>query len=260
VILLKSEPELDKMRQAGRILASVLTRMQSMIAPGVATRELEDEADRMIREAGAIPTFRGQPGMVAHAVPYPAATCISLNEQVIHGIPSDRRIKDGDIVSVDCGVTWEGYIADSAVTVMAGTVSPDVKRLVETTRRSLLAAIDCIRPGRHLGDVSFAVQAEAMAEGFGVVREFCGHGVGRSLHEDPPIPNYGNPRSGPVLRTGMTLAVEPMLTLGSPKVKVKRDGWTVVTSDGKPSAHWEHTILVTDGDPEVLTRRDDETF
>ena len=184
---------------------------------------------------------------------YPAATCISINEQVIHGIPSDRVLKEGDLVSIDAGVTWQGWIADAAVSVVAGKAHPDVQRLMDTTRRGLMAAIDVARPGKKLGDVSFAVQQHAMAEGFGVVREFCGHGVGRSLHEDPPIPNYGTPGTGPVLRPGMTLAIEPMLTMGSHQVKVKRDGWTVVTSDGKPAAHFEHSVLVTDGAAEILT-------
>lgn len=253
MIVLKTEAELVRMREAGRILAAVLDELAGLVRPGVATRDLEEVADRRIREAGASATFRGQPGMVSYAPPYPAATCISINEQVIHGIPSDRVLKEGDLVSIDAGVTWQGWIADAAVSVVAGKAHPDVQRLMDTTRRGLMAAIDVARPGKKLGDVSFAVQQHAMAEGFGVVREFCGHGVGRSLHEDPPIPNYGTPGTGPVLRPGMTLAIEPMLTMGSHQVKVKRDGWTVVTSDGKPAAHFEHSVLVTDGAAEILT-------
>lgn len=259
MIQLKNEHEQAVMREAGQILAGVLSAIQKMVVPGVTTAEIEAEADRRIREVGAIATFRGQPGMVDHAPPYPAATCISINEQVIHGIPSSRKVREGDIVSIDCGVTWRGYIADSAISVIAGRAHPDVERLVKTTRQALLAAIAVARPGKHLHDLSFAIQSWAIAEGFGIVREFCGHGVGRSLHEDPPIPNYGTPGTGPVLRPGMTLAVEPMLNLGVPKVKVLKDGWTVVTADGKPSAHWEHTLLITEGPAEVLTRRPDET-
>ncbi len=259
MILLKSEPELVLMREAGQILGSVLSAIQKMVVPGVTTADIEAEADRRIREVGAIATFRGQPGMVDHAPPYPAATCISINEQVIHGIPSNRKVREGDIVSIDCGVTWRGYIADSAISVIAGKADPEVERLVKTTRQSLLDAIAVALPGRYLHDLSFAIQSRAVAEGFGIVREFCGHGVGRSLHEDPPIPNYGKPGTGPVLRPGMTLAVEPMLNLGGPRVKVLKDGWTVVTSDGKPSAHWEHSLLITEGPAEVLTRRPDET-
>jgi methionyl aminopeptidase len=253
MIVLKTEPEIARMREAGKILAALLTELAGMVQPGITTRDLEEVADRRIRESGAVATFKGQPGMVEYAPPYPAATCISVNEQVIHGIPSDRVLKDGDLVSIDCGVTLRGWIADAAISVIAGHARADVVRLLDTTRRSLMAAIEVATVGRRLGDVSFAVQQQAMAEGFGVVRDFCGHGVGKTLHEDPPIPNYGTPATGPVLRSGMTLAIEPMITLGSPQVKVKRDGWTVVTSDGKPAAHFEHTILVTDGAAEILT-------
>lgn len=255
VIVLKTEREIEFMRKAGRILAGVLQRLSGLVAPGVSTGALEAEADRLIREAGATATFRGQPGLVPHARPYPAATCISVNEEVIHGIPSEKRIlRDGDVVSIDCGVTLNGWIADSATTVIAGKASPEVQRLVDGTRIALDEALVRAKAGNHLHDVSFAVQARAMAEGFGVVREFCGHGVGRDLHEDPPIPNYGTPGTGPVLRPGMTLAIEPMITLGGPRVKVLKDGWTVVTVDGKPAAHFEHTILITDGAPEILTK------
>lgn len=253
MIVLKTDAEIAKMREAGRILAGLLTELAALAKPGVTTRQMEEVADLRIREAGCVATFRGQPGMVAHAPPYPAATCISVNEQVIHGIPSDRVLQDGDLVSVDCGVTWRGWIADAAVSVVVGQGTPEVRRLVDTTRRSLEEAVRKVRAGNHLGDVSFAVQQWAMAEGFGVVREFCGHGVGKNLHEDPPIPNYGTPGSGPVLRPGMTLAIEPMITMGTHQVTVKRDGWTVVTKDGKQAAHFEHTVRVTDGDPEILT-------
>ncbi len=247
------------MRRAGAILARVLDRLSSMARPGVTTREMDEEADRVIRDAGATATFRGQPGLTDRAPPYPAATCISINEQVIHGIPSDRVVRDGDLVSVDCGVTWGGLIADSAVSVIVGTASRDAERLVETTRAALLAGIGAARAGRHLHDISAAVQAVVRAAGYGVVREFCGHGVGRDLHEDPPVPNFGNAGSGPILRPGMTLAIEPMVTLGSPRIRVLDDGWTVVTADGRPAAHFEHTIVVTDGGPaEVLTLRNGE--
>jgi methionyl aminopeptidase len=258
LIVLKTEHDLERMRQAARILTGVLERLEAMVAPGVETVALEIEADRMIRAAGAVATFRGQHGLVSHAPPYPAATCISINEEVIHGIPSARRIRSGDIVSIDCGVTFEGYIADSAITVAAGPIPSEVERLVHSSRVALEAAIRVARPGAKLHDVSFAVQARAMAEGLGVVREYCGHGVGRDLHEDPPVPNHGTPGTGPVLRPGMTIAIEPMLTLGSPRVRVMRDGWTVVTVDGKPAAHVEHTIAITDGAAEVLTRRPHE--
>jgi len=253
MIVLKTEPEIARMRTAGQILADILTELAAMVRPGITTGDLETVADRRIREAHCEATFRGQPGMVAHAPPYPAATCISLNEEVIHGIPGPREVRDGDLVSVDCGVTFQGWIADAAFSVVAGRPDPEVARLVRTTHQALQEAVRKTRPGARLGDVSFGVQQWAMAEGLGVVREFCGHGVGRSLHEDPPIPNYGTPGTGPTLRPGMTLAVEPMFTLGGPEVRVLKDGWTVVTKDRRPAAHFEYTILVTEDGCEVLT-------
>lgn len=255
MILIKSDHEIALMRDAGKILAEVLMGMNERIVPGVTTQELDDWADSRIAAAGCVATFRGQPGMVRGARPFPAATCISINEEIIHGIPSKQRvIKEGDIVSVDCGVTYKGYVADSAFSRIAGNGSPDLVRLLETTKRSLYAGIEKARPGGRLGDISFAVESWAVAEGLGIVRDFCGHGVGRSLHEDPGIPNYGKPGTGPLLRQGMTLAIEPMFMLGKEKVKVLVDGWTVVTSDRSPAAHWEHTILITDNGPEILTK------
>ena len=256
MIVLKTGSQVEKMRTAGRILARVLSRLSELVAPGITTAELDEEADRMIRDAGGEATFRGQPGLTDDALPFPAATCISINEQVIHGIPSHRKLREGDLVSIDCGVTWHGFIADSAVTVVAGAVSDKVRRLMDTTRESLEIAITLAKPGNHLHDLSAAIHRHASSAGFGIVREYCGHGVGAHLHEDPPIPNYGNPGTGPILRPGMTLAIEPMITLGNPRIRVLDDGWTVVTADRKPAAHFEHTILVTDGPAEVLTRRD----
>lgn len=254
MIILKSDDEVRRMRRAGAILAAVLKRLALMIRPGVTTKALDEEADRMIREAGGVATFRGQPGLVEKARPYPAATCISINEQVIHGIPSNRVVRDGDLVSVDCGVTWQGMIADAAITVIAGKCgNPELERLVRVTKKALIAGIKAARAGNHLQDISAAVFATVSKEGFGVVREFCGHGVGRELHEDPPVPNVGSPGCGPVLRPGMTLAIEPMVTLGNPQVRVLDDGWTVVTQDSKPAAHFEHTVLITKDGPEVLT-------
>lgn len=255
MILIKTSSEIERMRVSGRILASVLAALKKMIQPGVTTGEIEAEANRMIIASNSIATFRGQPGMVPHAPPFPAATCISVNEEIIHGIPSSRKIREGDLVSIDCGVTHDGFIADSAVSAIAGQGDPDIVRLMNTTERSLYAAIEKAWAGNHLHDLSFAVQSWAVAEGFGIVKDFCGHGVGRNLHEDPPIPNYGRPGSGPILQPGMTLAIEPMLTLGNPKIKVMKDGWTVVTADKKPAAHFEHTILITEGAPEILTDR-----
>ena len=216
MILIKSEREIDLMRQAGRILADILQNLHERIRPGVTTLELEEYASKTISDAGCIASFRGQPGMVRGARPFPAATCISINEEIIHGIPSARRVvKDGDIVSIDCGVTYKGYVADSAFSKVAGQGDSVVVRLVETTEKSLYAGIEKARAGHRLHDISFAVESWAVAEGLGIVRDFCGHGVGRSLHEDPGIPNYGTPGTGPLLRQGMTLAIEPMFMLGT---------------------------------------------
>jgi methionyl aminopeptidase len=254
VILIKSEREIVLMREAGKILADILQGLHERIEPGISTFELDAWADGRIRAAGCDATFRGQPGMVRGARPYPAATCISINEEIIHGIPSKTRvIQDGDLVSIDCGVTHKNYVSDAAFSKIAGKGTDDAVRLCETTRKSLYAGIEKARPGNRLHDISFAVESWAVAEGLGIVRDFCGHGVGRSLHEDPGIPNYGTPGTGPVLREGMTLAIEPMFMLGKEKVRVQTDGWTVVTADKKPAAHWEHTILITSGDAEILT-------
>jgi methionyl aminopeptidase len=254
VITLKTKAEISKMREAGRILASILERLVEMVEPGIRTNDLEMEARRMMKEAQVEPAFLGQPGLVADARPYPAVLCVSVNEEVIHGIPSNRKINEGDLVSIDCGVVKDGLIADAAVSVIAGDAQGMVKRLVECTRQALHDAIKQARAGAHLHDISYAIQRRAESEGFGVVREFCGHGVGRSLHEDPPVPNQGKPGTGPVLRAGMTIAIEPMITMGSPKVQVLLDKWTVVTADGLPAAHFEHTIAITDDEPLVLTR------
>jgi methionyl aminopeptidase len=254
VIRLKTKAEIAKMREAGRILASILEHLVAMVEPGIRTIDLEMEAKRMMNEAHVEPTFLGQPGLVADAKPYPCALCVSVNEEVIHGIPSKREIKEGDLVSIDCGVTKDDLIADAAVSVIAGDGQGMVQRLLECTRQALEDAIKQAKAGAHLHDISYAVQKRAESEGFGVVREFCGHGVGRSLHEDPPVPNYGKLGTGPVLRTGMTLAIEPMITMGSPSVEVLLDKWTIVTVDRLPAAHFEHTIAITEDEPLVLTR------
>lgn len=253
MITLKTKAEIAKMREAGRILARILERLAEMVEPGITTAELEMEARRMMKEARVEPAFLGQPGLVADAKPYPAVLCVSVNEEVIHGIPSKRVIKEGDLVSMDCGVIYDGLIADAAVSVIAGEGQGMVQRLLECTKQALYDAIKQARAGSYLHDISYAIQKRAESEGFGVVREFCGHGVGRSLHEDPPVPNHGKPGTGPILRAGMTLAIEPMITMGSPKVEILLDKWTVVTADRLPAAHFEHTIAITDNEPLVLT-------
>jgi methionyl aminopeptidase len=225
----------------------VLRDLGRLIRPGVTTKELDRAAERMIRDAGALPTFLGYRG-------YPASVCLSINEEVVHGIPSDRRqVREGDIVSVDLGATFQGFVGDTAATFMAGNVSEEDRRLVETTRRCLERAIDKMRAGNRLGDVSSAVQACAEAEGYGVVRDYVGHGIGRAMHEEPAVPNHGEAGTGLRLDAGLVLALEPMINAGTWKVKTLPDGWTVVTQDGRRSAHFEHTVAVTEGGPEILT-------
>jgi methionyl aminopeptidase len=246
MIIRKSKAEIEKMRAAGAIVARTLARLSEMVEPGITTRQLDREAERIIREAGASPTFKGYHG-------YPASICTSINEQVVHGIPSERRLREGDIIGLDCGATYKGYVGDSAVTVPVGNVSDEVKRLLEATRRSLFEAIDRCRAGNRLGDVSHAVQAYVEPLGYGIVRNFCGHGIGRAMHEEPQVPNYGDPGTGKRLREGWVLALEPMINLGNDDVRTLSDGWTVVTIDGKPSAHFEHTIAITEDGPAILT-------
>ena len=245
-IPLKNAEELAAMRVSCRMAAEVLAAVAAAVAPGVTTGELDLLARRLIEERKARPSFLGYRK-------YPAAMCISVNDEVIHGIPGRRVVQPGDVVSLDVGVLKGGFHGDCATTVMVGVTDPDVIRLVEATRRALSAAVAAARPGGRLSDVSHAVQGIAEASGCSVVRDFVGHGVGRHLHEDPQIPNYGKPGRGPVLRPGMTLAIEPMVNLGGGAVRVLDDGWTVVTKDGRPSAHFEHTVAVLGESVEILT-------
>ncbi|HLG17911.1 MAG TPA: type I methionyl aminopeptidase [Blastocatellia bacterium] len=249
MIIRKSRIEIEKMGQAGQIVAHVLERLSEMVGVGVTTRDLDGEAERMIRDAGAIPTFKGYNG-------FPASICTSVNDEVVHGIPSNRRLREGDIVGIDCGATYLGYVGDAAVSVAVGRVSEDVARLMKATRESLFAAISKCRVGNRLGDVCNAVQSYVEPLGYSVVRNYCGHGVGRAMHEEPQVPNYGKPGSGPVLREGWVIAIEPMINLGREDVKVLSDGWTVVTKDGRPSAHYEHTVAITENGPRILTLLD----
>jgi methionyl aminopeptidase len=249
VIELKSRRELELMRRAGHILADVVDALRAAVRPGVSTLELDEEVESFIRVRGATPAFKGYRG-------FPATVCVSLNEEVVHGIPSaHRRLKEGDIVGLDLGCIVEGYYADRAFTLPVGDIPPRVQALLDVTRRSLELAVEQCHAGGRLSDISHAVQRHVEGEGFAVVRAFVGHGIGRALHEDPQIPNFGDPGRGPVLRPGMVLAVEPMVTMGSWEVKILDDGWTAVTRDGSLAAHFEHTIAITEGDPEVLTSR-----
>lgn len=245
-IPLKSAAELDAMRTSCRMTAEVLRQVAGAVQPGVTTGELDALTRRLIEGMKAKPSFLGYHG-------YPAAICISINDEVIHGIPGRRVVLPGDVVSLDVGVFYKGFHGDSATTVMVGVTDPDVVRLVEATKQALAAAVAAVKPGGRLSDVSHTVESVAKASGCSVVREFVGHGVGRHLHEEPQVPNYGLPGRGPVLKPGMTLAIEPMVNLGRPEVVVLEDKWTVVTRDGKPSAHFEHTVAVLEESVEVLT-------
>lgn len=246
MILCKSAAELEKMRAANQLVARVLEALRPLIVPGATTAEIDREAERLVRDAGAVPAFKGYRG-------FPATVCASVNDEVVHGIPSDRRLRDGDILSLDMGVKLEGYFGDSAVTVPVGTVGPEVERLLRVTRESLEKGIAQVRVGGRVSDIGHAVQKHVEAHGYSVVREFVGHGIGASLHEEPQVPNYGPPGRGPRLSEGMVLAIEPMVNMGRPAVRVLSDGWTAVTVDGSLSAHFEHTVAVTAAGPWILT-------
>jgi methionyl aminopeptidase len=246
MIIGKSRKEIDKMRAAGQLVGSVLQELRKMALPGVTTLEINDAADKMIRDGGAYPTFKGYNG-------FPYSICASVNEQVVHGFPSQYELREGDIFSIDVGATLDGFVGDTATTVPVGRVSDELWKLLRVTRQCLELAIDKCRAGNHLGDIGYAVQQHAESHGYSVVRDYVGHGIGRRMHEDPQIPNYGIPGKGPKIRAGYVFAVEPMINIGSHHTKTLKDGWTVVTLDGKPSAHVEHTIAVTEEGPEVLT-------
>jgi methionyl aminopeptidase len=243
---IKSPREIDLMRKAGRIVAEVLEILRDAAKPGVSTADLDRIAKREIASRGGVPSFYGYLG-------YPAHICTSFNEQIVHGIPGARKIKDGDLVSIDCGAIYQGYHGDSAITLCIGDVPEEARRLVEDTRQSMVVGIEAARAGARLGDVSHAIQSYAEPRGYGIIREYVGHGIGQAMHEEPNVPNYGPPGRGIPLKTGLALAIEPMLTLGDWRTVVARDGWTVSTKDGSLSAHWEHTIAVAEDGPEVLT-------
>jgi methionyl aminopeptidase len=247
MIELKTPGELELMRQAGRIVARLLAHLAGLVRPGLKTHALDEAAAAYLREAGARPAFLQYRG-------YPATICVSVNEEVVHGIPGERTLREGDLVSLDAGAILEGWYADAAITVSVGPVSAEARRLTEATRRALAQGIAQAVIGNRLSDISHAVQQAVEREGFGIVREFVGHGIGRALHEDPPIPNFGPPNTGPRLQAGMTLAIEPMATLGRQDVRVLEDGWTAVTRDRSLAAHFEHTVAVTERGPQILTQ------
>ncbi len=249
MIIYKSAEEIAKMRKAGRVVAGTIDRVVAAVRPGIATADLDAVAEAYIDEQGAIPSFKGYKG-------YPASICVSINEEIVHGIPSPKRVlAEGDILSLDFGAIWEGFHADSALTIFVGDPpSAEAEKLVRVTEEALEAGISQIAAGARLSDVGAAVQQVAEGAGFSVVREYVGHGIGRSMHEDPQIPNYGEPGRGPVLKPGLVIAVEPMVNLGGWETRVLDDDWTVVTADGSLSAHFEHTVAITESGPDVLTR------
>ena len=249
----KSARELVLMRQSGKILAQVLAEVRSHVRPGITTRQLDAIADRTIAQFKAVPSFKGYPG----PYPFPCATTISINEQLVHGIPGPRVIREGDLVSVDCGVIFEGYHSDAAFSVGAGQCAPEVIRLIDVTAKALDVGIEQMRPGRHTGDIGAAIQQWVESQGYQVVRDYTSHGIGREMHEDPAVLNYGKPGSGWLLQPGITIAIEPMVLVGTSETRTLPDEWTVVSQDGSLTAHWEHTVAVTDGEPEVLTRLED---
>ena len=247
MIAIRTEPELDLIRKSGEILKGCFLEIEKVLRPGVTTAELDRIAEKHISSHGAIPAFMGYQG-------YPANICVSVNEQVVHGIPGPRELEDGDIAGIDIGVLCEEYYADASRTYEIGEVDEAAQKLVETTKEALELAIDKVRQGNHLSDISHAIQAHAEGAGYQVVRALVGHGIGRRMHEEPQIPNFGPPGAGPVLKSGMVFAIEPMVNAGTLDVHTLKDNWTFVTVDGKLSAHFEDTVAVTDGDPVIMTR------
>ena len=246
MIIIKSPREIEQLKRSNAIVAEVFEKLKGMIAPGITTKELDQIAEEYILSKGGRPAFKGYRG-------FPATLCISINEEVVHGIPGQRRLKEGDIVSLDVGVNFVGYFGDSAITLPVGEVDPEGKRLLEVTKKALTIGIEKAKIGNRLFDISYAIQRWVESHGFSVVRDFVGHGIGKDFHEEPQIPNFGAPHQGPRLEKGMVLALEPMVNEGTYEVRVLSDGWTVVTADGKRSAHFEHTITITDDGAEILS-------
>lgn len=245
-ISIKTPQELQVLREAGKILSAIIQELKCSLKSGATTREIDSEAQKLIRRHGVLPAFKGYRG-------FPGCICISVNEQVVHGIPGERRLREGDLVSLDVGIIHKSYYSDTALTVGIGPIEAAAQQLLDVTLEALHRGIEAARVDNHLSDISHAIQQFVEANRFSVVRDFVGHGIGRSLHEEPEIPNFGPPHTGPVLQEGMVLAIEPMVNAGTWQTKILNDGWTVVTQDGKPSAHFEHTVAVMAGGPEILT-------
>lgn len=246
MISIKSEREQDLLRIAGHVVYETHQHLKPMVKPGVSLLELDSEGEKFIRSKGCTPSFKGYDG-------FPNALCISVNDEVVHGIPSNRKLKKGDIVSIDIGACYKGYHGDSAWTYAVGDIDEDKKYLMEHTEKSLFEGIKQVKPGNRIGDIGYAVEKYAKAHNLGVVRELCGHGVGTDVHEDPDVPNYGTKGTGPILKEGMVIAIEPMLNLGTEQIFIEDNDWTIITGDGKASAHFEHTVLVTKDGYEILT-------
>ena len=246
MIPLKSEKDLAMLRKSGAILAKIMKRLEGFIKAGITTAEIDTLAEKLITEENVVPAFKGYKG-------FPASICTSVNEEIVHGIPGARILKEGDIISLDLGINYQGYFSDVAITLGLGRINPKMKKLIEVTKRALAEGIKQARPENHLSDISYSIQNYVESNGFSVVRQFVGHGIGVDLHEEPEIPNFGRPHQGPVLKSGMVFAVEPMVNMGIWESVILDNGWTAVTKDGLPSAHFEHTVAITDQGPEILT-------
>ncbi|HBG61003.1 MAG: type I methionyl aminopeptidase [Omnitrophica WOR_2 bacterium GWF2_38_59] len=244
---IKTGEELVLLREAGKRLSAIVKELKCSLKTGISTQEIDALAEILIKEYDVVPAFKGYRG-------FPSCVCVSINDEVVHGIPSKRKLENGDIVSLDVGIIYKGYYSDMAVTAGIGNIDPEFQRLIDVTKESLYRGIEQAKENNHLSDVSHAIQSYVEGNNYSVVREFVGHGIGKQLHEDPEIPNFGEPNNGPVLKSGMVLAIEPMVNIGDWRTKILNDGWTVVTKDGKPSAHFEHSIVVTKEKPEILTR------
>lgn len=251
MIFLKTEDEIELMRAANILVGSTLAEIGKNIKAGVTTAQLDKIADEFIRDHGAVPTFKGFPN--PYGGPFPSSICASVNDEVVHGIPNDRPLLDGDIVSVDCGTLLNGYNGDSCYTFCVGEVAPEVRELLRVTKEALFLGIESAFPGKRIGDIGYTVQQHCESHGYAVVREFVGHGIGKEMHEDPAVPNYGRRGYGTMIKNGMCIAIEPMITLGSPQIGLMPDKWTVKTRDGKVAAHFEHTIAVHHGKPDILS-------
>ena len=246
MIPLKSEKDLEMIRRSGKILSRVMQKLCASIQEGLTTQAIDQLAEVLVSKEDATPAFKGYKG-------FPANICTSINEEIIHGIPGERKLKNGDIISLDLGVNYKGYFSDAAITTAVGKVNPRIKKLIEVTKAALAQGIKQARQDNQLSDISYAIQSFVEGKGFSVVRDFVGHGIGHNLHEEPEIPNFGRPHQGPVLKTGMVFAIEPMVNMGSWESRVVENGWTAVTKDGLPSAHFEHTVAITENGPEILT-------